>query len=89
LRPITPDSRPITPDSRPITPDYAQLSLEQQQIVDYVQQHLKISRAEGMALLGLGETKLKSLFNELLALGLLLRQGNGRATVYVLNQVKK
>ena len=88
LRTQTDDSRPITPDSRPITPDYAQLSLEQQRILDYVQQHLRISRADGMALLGLGETKLKSLFNELVALGLLLRQGNGRATVYVLNQVK-
>ena len=88
LRTQTDNLSPITPDSRPITPDYAQLSLEQQRILDYVQQHLRISRADGMALLGLGETKLKSLFNELVALGLLLRQGNGRATVYVLNQVK-
>jgi len=95
-RPIAADSHPQKPDSVAftndnarlslITPDYARLSVEQQQILRYLLERPKMTRADGVALLQLSETKLKSLFNELLELGLITRQGQGRATVYVLTQ---
>ena len=95
-RPIAADSHPQKPDSVAftndnarlslITPDYARLSVEQQQILRYLLERPKMTRADGVALLQLSETKLKSLFNELLELGLITRQGQGRATVYVLMQ---
>lgn len=80
-------SRTVTDDNARlslITPDYARLDIEQQQILLYLLDRPKMTRADGVALLQLSETKLKSLFNELLLLGLITRQGQGRATSYVL-----
>lgn len=92
LRTQTDDSRPITDDYgrlRTITDDYQQLTHEQQQVLLVLLDTGKLTRSMVIDALQVEKTKAFEVLQGLLALGLLLRQGNGRATVYVLNQVKK
>ena len=75
----------IAPDCaqlRPITPDWGYLSSDELQLMKYLFTNRKISRREAIGLLQLGETKIKSLFNDLLAKGLIKRKGQGRSTYY-------
>lgn len=77
--------RPIATDTarlRPITTDYDQLIPEEARILDYLHEHSSISRKEATQLLGLGETKIKEIFNALMNQGLIERFGAGRSTSY-------
>lgn len=80
LRPITTDYdrlRPIATDKK--------LTLEQIGVIRLVQEKHKITRRETVALLELGETKVKEILNSLLDEQILVRRGQGRSTYYELN----
>lgn len=74
---------------RPITPDWESLDSDESQLIKYINSHHKISRKEAIDLLQLGETKIKSLFNDLVGKGLIERKGQGRSTYYVLKKEKQ
>lgn len=74
---------------RPITPDWDDLSSEEFLLIKYLNTHRKISRREAIDLLQFGETKIKSLFNDLLTKGLIARKGQGRSTYYEIATVKQ
>ena len=74
---------------RTITDDYGRLAVEQQQILLYLLAHNTMSRKDVVERLGVEKTKAHVLLSGLLELGLITRQGRGRATVYVLDGVKK
>lgn len=74
---------------RPITPDSESLDSDESQLIKYMNSHHKISRKEAIDLLQLGETKIKSLFNDLVGKGLIVRKGQGRNTCYVLLKEKQ
>jgi ATP-dependent DNA helicase RecG len=69
---------------RPITTDYDRLSKEEKMILLYILDHDKITRKEAVGLIGLGETKTKEIFNDLLRKQLIVRTGKGRSTHYYL-----
>lgn len=81
LRPITTDYDRL----RPIVAD-KELTLEQQKVVLFALENQKLTRKDVVALLGLGETKVKEILNSLLDEQLLERHGKGRGTYY---QLKK
>jgi len=78
--------RPIVEDSvgndrlRPIKTDYDQIILE------YIEKNKRITRKEAKAILDIGETKIKELFNELIEKKIIQRIGAGRSTYYVLSK---
>jgi DNA-binding MarR family transcriptional regulator len=74
---------------RTITDDYGRLAIEQQQILLYLLAHNTMSRKDVVERLGVEKTKAHVLLSGLLELGLITRQGQGRATVYVLSGVRK
>jgi predicted HTH transcriptional regulator len=80
--PDTPKNQPL----RTITPDPSQLELEEAHILILLLDHGKVSRREVMGFMGLGETKVKDLFNALMHKKLIIRHGQGRSTCYVLAQ---
>jgi ATP-dependent DNA helicase RecG len=71
---------------RTITDDYGRLAIEQQQILLYLLAHNTMSRKDVVERVGVEKTKAHVLLSGLLELGLITRQGQGRATVYVLAQ---
>ena len=73
----------------PITPDPDKLPVEEARILLYLLDHGQISRKDAMALLGLGETKVKGLLSALSGRKLVTRRGLGRGTCYVLAQKTK
>lgn len=62
---------------QPITTDYDQIILE------YIEKNRKITRKEAKAILDIGETKIKELFNELIENKVIQRVGAGRGTYYI------
>ena len=69
----------ITDDS---IPKFEHLSLEQQQILSFAFEHGKLNRSDVMQLLNIEKSKAFELLKSLLELGLLRRNGRGRATNY-------
>ena len=74
---------------RPITTDNESLDPDESQLMQYMHSNHKISRREAIDLLRLGETKIKSLFNDLMEKGLIERKGQGRSTYYVIAKAKQ
>lgn len=68
-------------DLRPIATD-KELTLEQIEVIRFVQEKQKITRREAVALLEFGETKIKEVLNSLLDEQVLVRRGQGRSTYY-------
>ena len=85
-RPIVEDSLGKVSESvgndrlRPITTDYDQIILE------YIEKNKRITRKEAKAILDIGETKIKELFNEIIEKKIIQRIGAGRSTYYVLSK---
>ena len=71
--------RVITDDS---IPNFEHLSLEQQQILSFAFEHGKLNRSDVMQLLNIEKSKAFELLKSLMELGLLRRNGQGRATTY-------
>ncbi|MEI7902576.1 MAG: ATP-dependent DNA helicase, partial [bacterium] len=71
---------------RPITSDSGKLGTEEARILIYLLDHGQLSRKDAVALLGLGETKVKGLLSTLSDRKLVTRRGQGRGTFYVLAQ---
>lgn len=80
LRPITTDYDRL----RPIVFGYDQLEIEEKVILLYLLDNEKITRKEAVRIIGFGETKTKEIFNDLLKKELIIRQGKGRGTYYIL-----
>ena len=55
-------------------------------IIEYINKNSAINRSEAKVLLGIGETKIKEIFNDLIEKGLIRRVGAGRSTHYVLKE---
>ncbi|UBM62787.1 putative DNA binding domain-containing protein [Candidatus Sulfidibacterium hydrothermale] len=69
---------------RPITTDYDRLTIEEQKILLFLLDNMKISRKYAVDLLDVKETKAKEIFNMLLNKKLIERKGKGRSTFYTL-----
>ena len=55
-------------------------------VIGYIKKNRAINRSEAKVLLGIGETKIKEIFNDLIEKGLIVRVGAGRSTHYVLKE---
>ena len=81
-----PQTTELTPDNakndriRPNTTEYDRI------IIQYIKKNKAIKRGEAKVLLGIGETKIKEIFNDLIEKGLIVRAGAGRSTHYVLGE---
>jgi ATP-dependent DNA helicase RecG len=87
LSQIVPDLESLTDDYgrlRTITDDYQQLTHEQQRVLLALLDAHKLTRSIVMDVLQVEKSKAFDVLQALLAFGLIARQGNGRATVYVL-----
>lgn len=83
--------RPIPPNFarfRPIPPDWSALHPDERQLMEHLSQVGTLTRKDAAALLQVGETKVKALFNALIKNGFIERMGQGRATYYVNNKGK-
>jgi predicted HTH transcriptional regulator len=67
-----------------LAPTSEALSTRQQKALSYVRQHGQITNREYQTLTGVAQKQSVRDLNELVAAQLLQRQGNGRATCYVL-----
>ncbi len=65
---------------RPITTDNDRI------IIEYIKKNSAVNRSEAKVLLGIGETKIKEIFNDLIKKGLIERVGAGRSTHYILRE---
>ena len=96
-RPIAVDLHPQKPDFihlandyerlRTIANDYERLTRHQQRVIMALLDCQQVSRSDVMKILDVKQTKAYGVLTELLELGLITQQSQGRATVYVL--VKK
>jgi ATP-dependent DNA helicase RecG len=68
--------------SRPITTDYDRFDVEAQTILIFLQDHGRITRKEAKEILSVGDTKIKEMFNSLIASDAIERRGSGRSTYY-------
>ena len=87
LSQIMPDLESLMDDYgrlRTITDDYQQLTHEQQRVLLALLDAHKLTRSIVMDVLQVEKSKAFDVLQALLAFGLIARQGNGRATVYVL-----
>ena len=55
-------------------------------IIEYIKKNSAVNRSEAKVLLGIGETKIKEIFNDLIEKGLIERVGAGRSTHYILRE---
>ena len=65
---------------RPNTTEYDRI------VIGYIKKNKAVNRSEAKVLLGIGETKIKEIFNDLIEKGLIVRVGAGRSTHYVLRE---
>ena len=65
---------------RPNTTEY------DRKVIEYIKKNNAVNRSEAKVLLGIGETKIKEIFNTLIEKGLIMRVGAGRSTHYILRE---
>jgi ATP-dependent DNA helicase RecG len=90
LSSIIPDSMPSADDYgrlRMITDDYLELTHDQQRVLFVLLEAHRLTRSMVMDVLQVARSKAFDVLQELVALGLIVRRGNGRATVYVLKEI--
>ncbi|MEY8701653.1 RNA-binding domain-containing protein [Francisella philomiragia] len=71
---------------RTITNDYEQLTKEEQEILLYLLNNKTISRKEAIEILKVQKTKAHEILSELVEKNLIIRNGQGRSTHYVLKR---
>ncbi len=55
-------------------------------VIAYIKKNSAVNRSEAKVLLGIGETKIKEIFNALIEKDLIRRVGAGRSTHYILRE---
>ena len=89
VHPQKPDFIPLANDYerlRTIANDYERLTRHQQRVLMALLDCQQVSRSDVMKILDVKQTKAYGVLTELLELGLITQQSQGRATVYVLAQ---
>ena len=80
--PINPDKTPINPDKTPINTNVSSRSDRDALVVGYVIRHGEASNADIAELLGLGSDRTKEILRDMVGRGLLVKEGDRKATRY-------